>query len=228
MIVTQSASTLQQSFSDLWYAVVQYIPNILVAVIIFVIGWIIGAILSTVIQQIVKVIRVDDALKTAGVDRVVRDAGFTLDIGKFLGELVKWFIIVVFLVASLQVLGLTQVNVFLQTVVLLYLPQVIVAVLILVIGAVIAQLAQSVVSGSARAAGAPSANFAGVVARWVIWLVAIIAALTQLGIASEIWQTLFTGIVVALALGFGLSFGLGGKDAAADFIAKTRSEIKRH
>ncbi len=53
-------------------------------------------------------------------------------------------------------------------------------------------------------------------------------ALSQLGIGAQYFQTLFMGIVVALALAFGLAFGLGGQQAAANFIEKTRDQIKHH
>ena len=140
----------------------------------------------------------------------------------------KRVVIVVFLVAALDVLGLTRVTIFLQQVVLLYLPQVIVAVLILILAAFVAEVVKSLVAGSARAAGAHAANLAGAVAKWAIWLFAILAAINQLGVATEFVQTLFTGLVVALALAFGLAFGLGGKDAAARTIERVRSEISSH
>ena len=139
----------------------------------------------------------------------------------------KWFVVVVFLVAALDVLGLQQVNTFLQGVVLLYIPKVIVAVLFLIIAAIVADVVRKIVIGSARAAGVSSANFAGTVAKWSIWIFAIIAALTQLGVAGGLIQTFFTGVVIAIALAFGLAFGLGGKEAAARSIEKIRSEISR-
>lgn len=225
MIVTQSAGAVQGSFYDLWYTVAQYLPAILAAVIVFVIGWIVGVILYRVIVEIVRVLRLDDALKAAGMNDAAKRAGFSLDIGKFLGTLVMWFTVLVFLVASLEILGLTRVTVFLQTVVLLYLPQVIVAALILILTAIVAEVVRGLVSGSARAAGAHGANLAGTVAKYAIWITGIMAAMTQLGIATEMLQTLFTGIVIAISLAFGLSFGLGGKEAAARTIERIRSEI---
>lgn len=228
MIVTQSANVIQTSFTDLWFTVVQYLPAILAAVIVFVIGWIVGTILYRVVVEVVKVLRIDDALKAAGLNDAAKSAGFSLDIGRFLGTLVMWFIEIVFLVAALDILGLSRVTIFLQQVVLLYLPQVIVAVLILILAAVVAEVVKGIVSGSARAFGAHTGNMAGSVAKWAIWLFAVIAALTQLGIATEMLQTLFTGIIVALALAFGLAFGLGGKEAAASTIARLRSEIAHH
>ena len=228
MIVTQSADVVQASFNGLWYTVVQYLPAILAAVIIFVIGWIVGVILYRIVVEVVRVLRIDEALRAAGLNEAAKEAGFTLDIGRFLGTLVMWFIVLVFLVASLDILGLNRVTIFLQQVVLLYLPQVIVAVLILILGAVVAEIVKGLVAGSARAAGAHGANLAGTVAKWAIWIFAVLAALDQLGIASAFLQTLFTGLVIALSLAFGLAFGLGGKEAASRTIERVRSEIAHH
>jgi hypothetical protein len=228
MIVSQSATAVSGSFNDLWYTVVAYLPAILAAVIVFLIGWVVAVIIYRVVVEIVKVLRIDDMLKAAGMNDAAKQAGFNLDVGRFLGTLVEWFIVLVFLIASLDILGLTQVTIYLQTVVLLYLPQVIVASLILILGAIVAEVVKGLVSGSARAAGARSGNFAGTVAKWAIWITAIMAALTQLGIATALLQTLFTGVVIALALAFGLAFGLGGKEAAARIIEKIRSDIAHH
>lgn len=225
MIVSQSAGAVQGSFYDLWFTVAQFLPAILAAVIVFIIGWIVGVILYRVVVEVVRILRVDEALKAAGMNDMARNAGFNLDIGRFLGTLVEWFVILVFLVASLEILGLSRVTIFLQSVVLLYLPQVIVAALILILGAIVAEVVKGLVAGSARAAGAHGANLAGTVAKWAIWITAILAAVNQLGVATEFVQTLFTGIVVAASLAIGLAFGLGGKEAAARTIERVRSEI---
>ena len=225
MVIQSWLDVLQQSFVNLFYGVVNFIPSFLFAVIIFIIGWVVGVVLGKVVAQVITSLRVDHALKSAGVDDVVSRAGYTLNSGNFVGALIKWFIIVVFLLAALEVMGLTQVTLFLDQIVLFYLPQVIIAVLILLAGAVLAEVTQNVVTGSARAAGIVSAGFVGAVARWAIWIIAILAALSQLGIASGILQTLFTGVVVALSLAFGLAFGLGGQESASRFLDKMRSEM---
>ena len=225
MIVSQSAGVLQTSFADLWYTVSQFLPQALAALVIFILGWVVGVVLYRVVDQVVKVLRIDEAIKATGVDDAVREAGFTLNIGSLLGTLVQWFVMIAFLMTALEVLGLNRVTVLLQQVVLLYLPQVIVAVLILILAAIVAEAAKNIIAGSARAAGARSGNLAGTVAKYAIWVTAVLAVLNQLGVAAEFVQTLFTGIVVALALGIGLAFGLGGKEAAARTIERIRSEI---
>jgi len=225
MFINTWADVLAQSFYSLLYGVVAFLPNLLVAIIIVIIGWLIGAGLGRLVAQVVNAARVDEALRSAGVDKVVERGGMRMNSGAFLGGLVKWFFILVFLIAAFDVLRLTEVTFFLRTVVLGYLPQVIIAVLILLVAAVLADVVQRVVAGSAAAANIRSANFLGALARWAIWIFAILAALDHLQIADNFVQPLFTGLVVALALAFGLAFGLGGQQAAARFIERVREEM---
>lgn len=225
MVLQTWGDVLTASFQDLWRAVLHFVPNLVIALIILILGWAIGALIGRVVAQVIKSIKLDSALESAGVGALLRRGNLTLNSGEFLGGLVKWFVIVVFLVAAFDVLNLTQVNIFLQQVVLLYLPQVIVAVLILLVGGVVGDFMSKVVHASAKTAHVSSANFLSTVTRWAIWVFAILIALSQLGIATAFIQTLFTGFVIALALALGLSFGLGGQDAAKEMIEKIRRDL---
>ncbi|HQT82747.1 MAG TPA: hypothetical protein PLW99_01190 [Candidatus Paceibacterota bacterium] len=226
MVFNTWADVLSQSFQSLFYGMVTFIPNLVVAIIIFIVGWLVGVGLGRVVEQIVNALRIDQALKSTGLERVLSRAGFGLSSGRFLGFLVEWFFIIVFLLASLDVLHLTTVNTFISDVVLGYLPQVIVAVLILLVAAVVAEAAERVVAGSARAAELHSAGFLGKVARYAIWIFAILAALTQLNVATGLIQALVQGVIIAVALAVGLAFGLGGQASAAKYLEHLQSEIK--
>lgn len=225
MIINTWGSALQSSFQNLWTGIVAYVPNIVVAVIIFILGWIIGTIVGRGVYQLFRSARIDEALKKTGADEMMHRGGMSLNSGAFVGGLVKWFIILVFLIASFDVLNLTQVNEFLQGVVLQYLPKVIVAVLVLLVAGVLGDTVQRTVIASARAAEIRSAGMLGAISRWAIWIFAFLIALSQLGIAAPFFQTLFTGFIIALSLAIGLAFGLGGQDAASDFIGKMRKEM---
>lgn len=226
MVFTTWADVLSQSFQNLFYGSMAFVPNLIVAVIIFIVGWLVGVGVGRVVEQIVNALRVDQALRATGLEKILSRAGFGLSSGKFLGFLVKWFFIIVFLVASLDVLHLTTVNLFLSDVVLGYLPQVIVAVLILLVAAVIAEAARRVVEGSAKAAQLHAAGFLGKVAQYSIWAFAFLAALAQLNVATAFVQTLFTGIVIAVSLALGLAFGLGGQKAAERYIDRLSDEFR--
>lgn len=226
MVFTTWADVLSQSFQNLFYGLVAFIPNLVVAIVIFIVGWLVGVGLGRVVAQIITSLRVDHALRATGLETLLSRAGFELNSGKFLGFLVKWFFIIVFLVAALDVLHLETVNLFISEVVLGYLPQVIVAVLILLVAAVVAEAVERVVIASARAASLHGAGFLGKVARYAIWVFAILAALAQLNVATAFVQTLFTGIVIAVSLALGLSFGLGGQASAARYLERLHSEMR--
>lgn len=225
MLLNTWGQVLTLSFQNLWVGVVNFVPNLVIAVIILILGWLVGALFGRAIWQVFKSLKVDDALRKAGFDSFVRRGGIDLDSGAFIGGLVKWFVIVIFLVAALDVLGLSQVNFFLQDVVLSYLPRVLAAALVLLAAGVIGDVTGRVVITGARTAGIDSAHFVGAVVKWAIWIFAILVALSQLGIAVAFSQTLFTGVVIAVSLALGLSFGLGGQEAASRFIDKIRGEM---
>lgn len=225
MILQDTSIMIANAFTSLWYGVVSYIPNIIIAILVFVVGWIIASLVGKVIERLFSTAKVDDVLKKAGVDSSLAKAGITMNSGRFVGGLVRWFVIVVFLIVSFDILHLSQVNEFLKGVVVSYLPQVIASVLIILVAAVIADAVQRIVESSAKAAELRPAKFLGVVARSVIWIVGVLAALDQLGIGQSILQTLFTGIVVAFSLAFGLAFGLGGQATASSILDKVKSHM---
>jgi small-conductance mechanosensitive channel len=219
-------SLLHSSFQGLWSGVIMFIPNLVVAIVIVLIGWAIGAIICKGIESLFKSIKLDEALRKAGFETVVQRAGLKLNSGKFIGKIIEIFIVVAFLIAAFNVLGLTQVTAFLSQVVLGFLPQLIIAVLILLVGAVVGDVLGRIVTAASKTGGLSSANVLGKVAKWSVWVFAILVALSQMGIAGSFIQTMFTGFVVALSLALGLSFGLGGQSAAADVINKVRDEVK--
>ena len=233
MLLNTWNNVLTNSFQNLWGGVISFIPNLLVAVIIFVLGWVVGIVLGQWVGRIIKSLQVDKALKNIGTEEVLGKAGFRLDAGAFIGGLVKWFVIVAFLVASFNVLGLSQVNEFLTGRVLDFLPRLIIASLILILAAAIADILARVVSGAVKAAGVSSVGIFSTFTRWAVWIVAIFAAIDQLKILDPAGLNNLAGAVIqygvmALALAFGLSFGLGGKDAAARYLERLREDIKSH
>jgi small-conductance mechanosensitive channel len=225
-MLTTWSEILVDSFQQLWSGVIIFLPRLIIALVILIIGWIVAVSLGKLISQIIKSFKVDKALQALGAEETITRAGFRLDAGAFIGGLVRWFFIIVFLITALEVLGLTQVTFFLREAVLGYLPNVIIAAFILVAGAFIAGAMKKIVVGSAKAADVPSSGLMGGITKWSIWIFAILAALYQLGIAGVFAQTLFTGFVAMLAIAGGLAFGLGGKDAAMRYLEKLRKDIQ--
>lgn len=225
MLLQTWGEIFSQSLIGLWYGFITFVPGLLGAIILFIVGWIVGSIIGKAIAQLVAVLKVDSLFESAGAKEVLARAGLKLNVSGFIGALVKWFIVIVFLMASLEIIGLTQVNDFLREAVLYYLPKVIIASFVLVIATVLADAMKKVVKASAQAANIRSANMLGSITLYAIWTFAFIIALSELGIATAFMQILFTGFIAALAIALGLSFGLGGKEAAARAIEKVSEDM---
>lgn len=221
------AEVLRLSFQNLWIGFVNFLPSLLGAIVTFILAWVIGSIVGSLVAQVFSALKIEKLLASAGVDKTFAKAGIKLDVGAFIGGLVKWFIIVLGLVAALDFIGLPQVTGFLSGVVLSYIPHVIIAALVLVIATVLADAMSKVVMASSRSTNVHSARLLGTITRYAIWIFAFIVALSELGIDAQDMHTLFAGLIAMLALAGGLAFGLGGKEAAARTIEKLRNETAR-
>lgn len=225
MLAVQQGQVFLGALQGFWFGIASFLPQVLLALVILIIGVIIASLIAKAVAHVINLTRINSALDKTAFKEMVNKAGFHLNVGGLIGWLIKWLLIIAFLIAAFGLLGLSDVNLFLSQIVLFYLPRVIVAVLIVVVGSVLAEVAAKAVTGSAKAVNVTSANFAGTLAKWAIWITTILFALNNLGIGSDLIQTLWTGIVVALALAFGLSFGLGGRDQAAKIIDRVSDMI---
>ena len=216
---------LGQSLFSVTGGITNIFPKIFIAVIFVMLGAGFGMAVSRVISQIINALKVDVWLEKAGVAGFVERAGYKLNSGAFFGWLANLFFIIVFLIVALNVLGLSEVNSFLVQV-LMYIPNVVIAAIVLFIASMAADILGGMVSGTSQAMGSRVAHFLGSITRWAIWIFALMFAVSQLGIAAQFMNILFTGIVAMLALAGGLAFGLGGKEAAGEFIREVRAEMK--
>lgn len=209
------------SLTEVWFKFAAFLPELLGAVIVLLIGLVLAVFLGRVVENLIMRTRVDGLLERAGISRRFEEAGLGFRLSYVIGWLVKWFIILVVLATVADILDWNQINQFLNDIAL-YIPNVIVAVVILIIGLLAGRLVHGVVERSARASVmlAGAAGLLAEIARWAVIIFAVMAALTQLKIAANLIEVFFAGLVFAIALAFGLAFGLGGREKAKEFIDK--------
>jgi hypothetical protein len=215
---------ITMSLIGLWERMINFLPALIGAIVVFVLGWIVAVVLGKVVERAMKAAKIDVALEKVGFHKRLAEVGISATASEFIGGIVKWFLVLVFLMAATDILGLMQVTDFLNNIIL-YIPNVVVSVVILAIAFLVGNFTYNVVKGSTKAAGVMSATLLATISKWAIIIFAILAALIQLGIATSLVSTIFIGIVAALALASGLAFGLGGKDEAAMILKKLREEI---
>lgn len=219
---------LKDSFYGVFENIVTYVPNIIVAIVLFVIGWFLASWIGKIIATLVSSLKVDDALGATGLRDLATRAGFGLNIGKVLGLFVKWTLIIIVATVAFDMIGLSQINESLVQI-LGYIPNIIVAAVVLMITALVAEFVEKISTGSAKAAGVGKAGVFGIAARYFVWIVGITTALSQLQVAEVVvalFQSVLTGVVAAVAIALGLAFGLGGKEAAARYIARVEKDLE--
>src|SRR5579872_2966019 len=132
------ANTLIMSFQNMWLSLMGFVPQLISALIVLVVGFALAAALGRLVKRAVEMTHVDDLIKHAGIPQKMENAGMNLTISGILGWLVKWFLIVVVLMAVAEVLSWTGLITFLNDVAL-YIPNVLIAVVIMVVGMVVGQ-----------------------------------------------------------------------------------------
>lgn len=215
---------LLNSLETIWASFIGFLPTILAALIVFIIGWLIAIFLGKLVNRLIKAIKLDLLLEKLGFQKALVKAKIKLDSGKFFEELVKWFFIIVFLLTAVDILGLKEVALFLKSI-LYYLPNVIIAAVVLLTAVVISKFMHRLVRASADAAGLASSGAIAGIVKWAILVFGFVIALTQLGIAPALIQTIVIGIIAMIALAGGLAFGLGGKDQAARILEKLKQDL---
>src|SRR3990167_5913012 len=222
--VLQASDIVQGSLFTLWTGVAGFFPRFIAALVVFLIGWLVAVLLGKLAYHVVRILHLDSALTRVGFRRAWERSGFRLDTPKLFYEIVKWFFVIVFLMAATNILGLTEVTNFLQSVVY-YIPNVIIAAIILLIGILVAKFLENMVQGSVRAAGLASANLLGALTKWAVFTFSLLIALSQLKVADDIIKIVITGLIAATALALGLSFGLGGGKHAEEMVGHLKKRI---
>ncbi|MCB9809093.1 hypothetical protein H6776_01715 [Candidatus Nomurabacteria bacterium] len=229
--VAQQASittdTLLGSLQTMWYSVAAVLPQVFFAIFFIIFGFLIGWLFKHVIEEIFKTLKIDTFLEHSGVDEFLAKAGYKLNSGKFIGEIGRWFFIVVFAIFAFDMLHLDAINMFLSTIATDFIPNLAIAAVILFAGSILAEFLAKLAKASFKfVQHGTRSHMIGTVVRWAVWIFTIILVLDQLGIAQTYLQAIFIAVIAMVALAGGLAFGLGGRDAAARFIEETSHNLK--
>jgi len=226
MVVQSWTDVIVNSLQNVWAGVFGFLPSLIGALIVLIIGLIVAAGLGSLVRKIIDVVKLDVLLRRVGVEVYFERAGIKMDAGKFFGGLVYWFLVIVFILAASDILGLWGLSNFLREVVI-YMPNVIVAILVVLAAVVVANFLKSLVKASVSAAKLHASKFLATLTWWVVVVFGVLAALMQLGIAGVLLNTIVTGLIAMVAIAGGIAFGLGGKEYAAHLVEKLRQNTER-
>jgi hypothetical protein len=215
--VRDTGDALRASLAGALNTFLSAIPRIIGFIVVLIVGWIISSLLARGVEALLHAVRFNDLARRSGFADFVQKMGVRDDSSGVIAHIVKWFVRLITLVVAFDTLGLPAVSSVLNQL-LLWLPNLVVALVVLVIGGLAANGLSQLVRGASAKAGFTNPDLLAGVTRVAVWGFAIIVAITQLGIATTLINTLVIGIIGAMALAFGLAFGLGGRDRAAHMI----------
>ncbi|MPZ13633.1 MAG: small-conductance mechanosensitive ion channel [Chloroflexi bacterium] len=202
------------------------IPKVVGFLVILLIGWLVASVLAGIVARVLRAVNFNALAGRSGFDGFIQNMGVQADSAGFVAGVTKWFVRLIVLVVAFDALGLPAVSQVLQQL-LLWLPNLVVALMVLVLGGLAANALAGIVRGATAQAGLGRPDVLANVARVAVWGFAIIVAVNQIGIASNVVNILITGLVGALALALGLAFGLGGRETAAEIVRAWYQNIQQ-
>lgn len=198
-----------------------FLPNILAALVIFILGWFVSKIVKSLIIKILGALKFDALTEKAGINALLTKANIYKHPREVLALLTYWFLLLIVIVASFDTLGLPVISELLNKIVL-YIPNIMAAIVVLIFGAILGNFLAGLLETVCSGLGKDMASFLSKVAKYSILILAITMALQQLNIAPAVVTAAFSIFFGALCLALALAFGLGGRDAAANYLQKLR------
>jgi len=204
------------SYEHLLQQFIEYTPKLLAAILLLVVGVVIAFLLSKITRTAVKLI--ERLLVRLFPSIVVKsNIKFRTSYIDAISKIIFWFVILFFVAASAQRLGLQMVSSWVEQL-LLYLPRIAVGLLIIIGGYLISNAVRLMAVSAAESAGVRQALWIGRSTQFVVFFTAIVIGIEQLGINIQFFTQLFLMVSAILLGGFSLAFALGAKNLVANII----------
>ncbi len=208
-----------EPMKEMLMEVFSFIPGVVGALIILLVGPIVAKLLSRVIHRLFKELKLDRITDEIGVSQVLRKGGMKYPFSEGMRLLVYWLFVVIFIMITVKMIGLAIVSDAVDRLIV-YIPHVLSSVVVLTLGIIIAKVISGLVYFVGVYTDLPKPKILERITRWAIVISAATIALEELGLGSLLVGTTFQILYGAVCFAFALSYGLGGKDAAAKYLEK--------
>jgi hypothetical protein len=206
--------------------IVAFLPNILTALLILIFGFLAGWLTKVILKKILVVLKLDNLAEKVGIRRILVKGGLHEPLSSLLAKITGGFIVLAFLVVALSTLNIEVIHRLIERL-FNYLPNLFFAAVIIALGFVLGNFLGRATLIAAVNAGISMARATGNGVKYLVIFISISMALEQLGIGRDTvlisYAVVLSGVVLALAI----AFGLGGRDAAKEFIERKLREEER-
>ena len=196
-----------------------FLPRLGIALAVVVGGWLLAKALRFGTVKALRAFNLHVVTARSGVDDFLQQGGTTRDMVDLFGLVVFWMVLLLSMVVASSGLGLVQVTELLGRA-LLFLPRLLVAIVVLVLGMYFARFVGQSVLAWCREAGIGDGEVLARIVRYAIATFVLLIVIDHIdvggGLVQQTFLILLTGVVIALAL----AFGIGGRDRAAALIER--------
>ncbi len=205
------------SINALVQKTIQVVPGIAIAIVLLFIGYVFALVLKKAVILIIQYFKIDHFLESHELPQAIGGVPFSV----LIGELVKWYVVILFLAQAAGFLSLDVLAGFIQMLVL-EVPLVLGAVLLLAVGFYLARYIRNTINKT----NYPRKNILGLIAEIIVMYLVVVMALTHVGfdttILVEAFKIAFTVLVIVIAVIFGIAFGLSFKKDIKNFVMEIR------
>lgn len=202
--------SLEQGFSRFVEAVMEWLPQLVGALVILIIGAIIASAIKKGVRKLLGSMDLNDKLSSGQGGNVIQKA--VPDPEGLLAKIAYWAVMLGAISLAVSVLGIEALQQFVGAI-YSYLPNVIAALAIFLVAGAIAG---GVSAFAARTLGdTATGKLVATVVPVIVMGIAVFMILDQLLIAPTIITITYAALMFAASLGLALAFGLGGRDVAA-------------
>ena len=213
---TSLIEALRDTLGQALHGLINLIPNVLTAAFVVAVGWLLARLIRGLIIRGIHAL--DRLLRKFNSHQPSRPPLVQERSIKAVSSIFYWAVILLFLTAATQVLGMGVFSDWLSGI-MTYLPAVIAGILILLAGFVFSLMVKDLVTAAANSAHIAYAELLGQTVQILIFSTAVVVGIDQMGI-----NITFLIVIVAIILGmvFGglaLAFGLGAKTVVNNILA---------
>lgn len=212
-------TVITEPFQKFYEKLILFLPNFLTSLFILLVGIMLGFLVKNLFSKIFRIIGIDKVSVRSGMAELMKKGGFKDTVSVLLARLIGWLTVVIFAGISMSALDVPAVEGLLERF-FLYLPNIFIAAMIVLFGYLLGNFFGRAALIASVNAGVRFSNLIGKFIKYLILILSGTMALEQLGIGKGTivitFAIIFGGIVLALAI----SFGLGGRDLAKDYLEK--------
>ncbi len=219
--LTLATEVILNPLVTLWNSFVNILPGVLAAVIILIIGYFVAFLVGYTIKLLLERLGLNRWLYKSALSKAIGPT----NVSAFLGEILKWYVFIIFLQVAVDLLSLGTLSSLLHTFVL-WLPNVIAAIIILFVGIALAYYLELKIKEHTKMKGI---SLSGKLAKLIVLILVAIIALQQIGIDVSVLENAFLVVIATVGLGvaiaIGIGFGLGLKGNANKILANLKKKL---